>query len=176
MPAGPSLKRLLRIDQELASGRRPSTRALARLLEVSPRTIQRDLEHLARKAGAPIELALDRKGYRYRDPNYRFDAATGDAEGGDEIELRLEPALAARLLDRPVEELIALLAPLDRGAEIRRLQLRTDGGAELVFSTTDRDASLRRALALGPEAEIMGPPLALRRVRAILRQLTARYT
>ena len=125
--------------------------------------------------GAPIELAPGRKGYRYRDPNYRFDAATRDGDGGDEIELLLEAALAGRLLDRPVEELLALLAPLDQGAELRRLQLRTDGGAELVFSTTDRDASLRRALALGPEAEIIGPPLALRRVRVILRQLSARY-
>jgi len=65
------LTRIYAIDRAIASGRCPSVRSLASELEVSTRTIERDLEQLRDHLGAP--LVYDRKmgGYRYSD-SYRL--------------------------------------------------------------------------------------------------------
>ena len=59
------LTRIYAIDRAIASGRCPSVRSLASDLEVSTRTIERDIEQMRDHLGAPI--VYDRKlgGYRY---------------------------------------------------------------------------------------------------------------
>ncbi|MFH0802835.1 MAG: WYL domain-containing protein, partial [bacterium] len=67
-------RRLLEIDQEIRKGNFPNARSLADKLEVHPRTILRNIEHLRDQWRAPLEYDRKRKGYYYTDPNYFLPA------------------------------------------------------------------------------------------------------
>jgi predicted DNA-binding transcriptional regulator YafY len=64
--------RLGKIDAELRNGRHPNAATLAREIEVSARTIHRDLEYMRDVLGAPIEYDAEAGGYRYGDDGYRL--------------------------------------------------------------------------------------------------------
>ena len=64
------LYRLLFIVQQLREGLYPNAQTLARSLEVTPRTIHRDLDLLRDDWGAPIEFDRRRNGYYLRDPGW----------------------------------------------------------------------------------------------------------
>jgi predicted DNA-binding transcriptional regulator YafY len=70
----PQYARLRRILEMIRAGTRsggyPSASAFARDLEVSWRTIIRDLDYLRDDAGAPIEYDASRKGYRLEDQTW----------------------------------------------------------------------------------------------------------
>lgn len=66
----PMLRRLVCLDQRIRSGTYPNARTLAAELEVSPRTIYRDLDFLRLSWGAPIEFCPRRNGFFYRDRDY----------------------------------------------------------------------------------------------------------
>ncbi|MBU1702664.1 MAG: WYL domain-containing protein [Candidatus Eisenbacteria bacterium] len=63
------LVRLLRLDRAVRSHTYPSAPSLARDLNVSIRTIQRDIEYL-REQGGPIRWNASRHGYEYTDMKY----------------------------------------------------------------------------------------------------------
>lgn len=70
--------RLKQIDEEISSGRCPSTRTLARRLERSERTVKRDLSFMRDQLGAPLVYDAARRGWRYTVPGwalppYHFD-------------------------------------------------------------------------------------------------------
>lgn len=73
--------RLLRLDRAIRAGSYPTAPQLARNLSVSPRTVQRDIEHL-RRIGAPIRWNASRKGYEYADPSFipKFEANLTEGE------------------------------------------------------------------------------------------------
>ncbi|MDR2477982.1 MAG: YafY family transcriptional regulator [Treponema sp.] len=62
--------RLLTIDRIIREGKYPNTDRLAELVEVTPRTIQRDLEYMRDMYGAPIEYSPARHGFYYSEPNF----------------------------------------------------------------------------------------------------------
>ncbi len=62
--------RLAVIDREIRCGRFPNAPGLARMLEVSTRTIQRDLEFLRDSLHAPLEWSVPRNGYHYTEPSF----------------------------------------------------------------------------------------------------------
>jgi predicted DNA-binding transcriptional regulator YafY len=66
------LERIARIDLAIRGGRWPNASTLARELEVTPRTIQRDLLFLRDRLKAPLEFDPARNGYRYTSPDYRL--------------------------------------------------------------------------------------------------------
>src|SRR5579875_551265 len=66
----PMLRRLVLVDQRIRSGTYPNARTLGAELEVSPRTIYRDLDFLRYSWGVPIEFCPRRNGFFYRDPDY----------------------------------------------------------------------------------------------------------
>jgi len=68
----PPLERMLRIHQEVQAGRFPNASTLAQLLEVSPKTIQRDLEFMRDRLGLPLEYHPRRFGYYYTEPVESF--------------------------------------------------------------------------------------------------------
>lgn len=68
----PALVRMAKIDAEIRAGRRPNATTLAKLLEVNPRTIQRDLGCLRDQLGAPIDYDIHRRGFFYTDATYRL--------------------------------------------------------------------------------------------------------
>ena len=63
-------RHVLLIDQRIRSGRGPNCRQLAEELEVSRRTVLRDVDFLRYDLGAPIEYDPDRRGYVYTEPNW----------------------------------------------------------------------------------------------------------
>jgi predicted DNA-binding transcriptional regulator YafY len=62
--------RILRIDEEIRSGRYPNGKILAEKLEVTKRTVLRDIDYLRYSYDAPIEYDFKRRGYYYTSPNF----------------------------------------------------------------------------------------------------------
>ena len=65
----PPLERMLRIHQAINSGKLPNATTLAAELEVSTKSIQRDIEFMRDRLELPIEYEVARHGYRY-DPSW----------------------------------------------------------------------------------------------------------
>jgi len=61
----PPLERMLRIHQELQGGEFPNATSLARQLEVSTKSIQRDLEFMRDRLDLPLEYNASKRGYSY---------------------------------------------------------------------------------------------------------------
>src|ERR1044071_4535224 len=61
----PPLERMLRIHQAIQSGKFPNASTLARELEVSTKSIHRDIEFMRDRLELPIEYDGARFGYRY---------------------------------------------------------------------------------------------------------------
>jgi predicted DNA-binding transcriptional regulator YafY len=58
------------IDQEIRSGKAPNCPTLCRILEVSRRTVMRDLDFLRDDLGAPLAYHPDKRGYVYTQPHW----------------------------------------------------------------------------------------------------------
>jgi predicted DNA-binding transcriptional regulator YafY len=65
-----ALSRLKQIHEEISAGRFPNTRTLARRLELSERTIKRDLSFMRDQLGAPLVYDHARRGWRYGQPGW----------------------------------------------------------------------------------------------------------
>lgn len=70
----PPLERMLRIHDALRAGRRPTATRLARELEVSTKTIQRDLDFMRDRLGLPVDFDVTRQGWVYTEPVESFPA------------------------------------------------------------------------------------------------------
>jgi hypothetical protein len=68
------LPRIYFIDQEIASGKFPSTAELAKKYETSVSTISRDIAFMKEKLNASIEYKALRRGYYFSEPHYRIPA------------------------------------------------------------------------------------------------------
>jgi predicted DNA-binding transcriptional regulator YafY len=65
-----ALSRLKQIHEEISAGHFPNTRTLARRLELSERTIKRDLSFMRDQLGAPLVYDHARRGWRYAEPGW----------------------------------------------------------------------------------------------------------
>jgi len=75
------LLRMLTIHKRMQSGRYPNCSSLAKELEVSTKTVQRDLEYLRDQLGVPLEYDGSRHGYYYTEPVSSFPTiSTTDGE------------------------------------------------------------------------------------------------
>src|SRR5689334_2543797 len=72
----PPLERIAALDRAIRAGRYPNASTLARELEVCPRTVQRDIDFLRDRLGAPLAFDARPNGYVYRDPTYRLPHLT----------------------------------------------------------------------------------------------------
>ena len=70
----PQYRRLLFIDEQLRKGGYPNCRSLAEEWEVSPKTIQRDLDYLRYELDAPIEYSREAHGYYYSEGSWQLPA------------------------------------------------------------------------------------------------------
>jgi predicted DNA-binding transcriptional regulator YafY len=68
----PPLARLATIDEAIRAGELPNAQTLARELEVTSRTVQRDLQFLRDRLRAPLAFDAARNGYVYTDSSYRL--------------------------------------------------------------------------------------------------------
>lgn len=71
-----ALERLMQICAEIQKGRYPTKARLAETLQLSPRTIQRDLEALRSRFDAPLEFDRERNGFYFADPLWRMPKIT----------------------------------------------------------------------------------------------------
>jgi predicted DNA-binding transcriptional regulator YafY len=69
------MERILLIHGKIKSGDFPNCPGLAREIEVSSRTIKRDVDFMKFRLNLPIEFDPLRKGYRYTEPVEQFPAA-----------------------------------------------------------------------------------------------------
>ena len=68
----PPLERMMRIHHEIASGSYPNASTMARELEVSTKSIQRDLEFMRDRLNLPLEYDGSKFGYYYTEPVSSF--------------------------------------------------------------------------------------------------------
>jgi proteasome accessory factor B len=68
----PPLQRMMRLHAALKSHHFPNCQKIAAELEVSPKTIQRDVEFMRDRLGLPIEYHAGRFGYYYSEPVTAF--------------------------------------------------------------------------------------------------------
>ena len=68
--------RLLQIDEEIRNGRFPNSTSLAKKIEVSSRTIQRDIEYMKDMYNAPIEYDYQKNGYYYTESSFYIKSVT----------------------------------------------------------------------------------------------------
>jgi predicted DNA-binding transcriptional regulator YafY len=68
----PPLARIMAIDRAIRSGGWPNASRLANELEVTPRTVRRDITYLRDQLQAPVEFDPVRNGYRYSEPTFRL--------------------------------------------------------------------------------------------------------
>lgn len=61
----PPFERMMRIHQELQSGKYPNATSLARELEVNPKSIHRDMEFMRDRLDLPVEYDSVKRGYYY---------------------------------------------------------------------------------------------------------------
>ncbi len=66
------LPRIVFIDEEIRKGIYPNCSSLAKKYEVSPKTIQRDIDYLKYSMDAPVEYDNARRGFYYTEPNYHL--------------------------------------------------------------------------------------------------------
>ncbi len=171
----PQIYRLMVIDREIRAGRYPNSTRLAEALEVSGRTIQRDVEFLRDSLRAPLEFDPTHNGYVYTEPSF-FLPTQQLTEGELLAVLVADKALGEfrgttfeGTLRRIFEKLAALLpeevtvspqelaeaytfqatAPVRCEPQVfRDLQeaIRDTAGLEVVYHTQSRDATERRKI------------------------------
>ena len=68
----PALERMMRMHERLKAGRYPNCRKLADELEVSSKTVQRDIDFMRYRLGLPIEYDQLHFGFYYTEPVANF--------------------------------------------------------------------------------------------------------
>jgi predicted DNA-binding transcriptional regulator YafY len=171
----PPIWRLMVIDREIRSGKYPNAPRLAEQLEVSPRTVQRDLEFLRDSLNAPLEWSAPDNGYCYGEPTYFLpvqqltegdllavlvaDKALSDFRGtAFEGKLRgifdkLTQALPDEVVVSPQE--LAQAYSFQRTAQVRtsgeifhtlEQAIRDDRTLEVLYHTQSRDVTVWRKM------------------------------
>lgn len=133
------IERYAAIDRAIRSGRHPNARSIARELEVSPRTVQRDIERLRLHHGAPIAYVPERHGYAYTDPNFRL--ACSDLTEGELLALLLAERVLQQYRGTPYAEVLAAaFARLSAGLDARvTIDLSHLGGLQSFRTTAPAD-------------------------------------
>lgn len=100
-PTRNALVRMLRIHEQIKRGRYPSTRQLALDLEMSTRTVERDIETMRDFLHAPIAYDRTRRGFYYEDGS--FELRPIQITEGEAIALILGQKLLMKYRGTPFE-------------------------------------------------------------------------
>ena len=123
--ARPPLERMMKLHQELAAQRFPNCRKLAERLEVSTKTVQRDIDFMRDRLGLPIEYDQIHFGFFYTEPVASFPSI--EVSEGELVALLVAQKALAQYSGTPFE------APL--AAAFKKI---TDGLKERVSFNIDR--------------------------------------
>lgn len=96
------LERIIRIDQEIRAGTYPSARKLARMFEVSERTIYDDRRFMIDRLGAPLDTDETIGGWYYTDETWVLPAFM--VSEGELLAFFLGRAVVQQYLGTPFEE------------------------------------------------------------------------
>jgi predicted DNA-binding transcriptional regulator YafY len=96
------INRILMIDEEIRGGRYPSASKLARIAEVSVRTIWRDIDYLRLMYNAPLEYSREKRGYYYTEQNFFIKSIL--LTEGDLFSLSLFDTLLIQYRNTPLEK------------------------------------------------------------------------
>lgn len=141
-------ERLSRLVVEIQKDRCPSVSKLARIIERTPRTVQRDLEALRYRFDAPLVFDRERRGYRFTDPAWRFP----------EVKLTEGELIAFFAAERMLRRLGATSeAQLSREALKKLASLLPD---EVVIDVS----ALADAISFAPDPALEAPPDVLRKL------------
>lgn len=144
----PLMRRIMAIDQAMRAGEWPNATTLARRLEVSTRTVSRDIEFLRDQLRAPVEFDTRRNGYCYSEPSYRLPHF--QMTEGELVALYLAERMLRNVEGTPFESdlqgaIEKLGAMLPDGVSVR-LDARADLFAVLPAARPRYDAELFRVL------------------------------
>jgi len=95
-----ALPRIYMIDSEIASGKYPNSKYLAKKLEMSVATISRDIEFMRDQLLAPIEYDTFKKGYYYTEKLYRLPAGFSSVE--DILALSMATSILSLYCETPI--------------------------------------------------------------------------
>jgi predicted DNA-binding transcriptional regulator YafY len=118
------LQRMVRIHTELVEGRYPNCSKLARSIEVSSKTIQRDLEYMRDQLGLPIEYAASEHGYHYTEAVTHFP--TIPATEGEVLALFVAQKALEQYRGTPFEQPLA--GAFEKLADVLQDSLEIDLG------------------------------------------------
>ncbi len=169
--------RLVRLLGLLQTGGLLTATQLATELEVSPRTVLRDIEALS-SAGIPVYAVRGKRGGFRLVEGYvsELPALPGGSGGG--------PAVAtgqtrARIRLSPRGRRLALLLGRPPGIRVRRSVSPDDGPpgwTQAWIPVESPEATVLDLLALGAEAEVLSPPDLRERVRQTATQIAELHT
>lgn len=96
------IERILHIDRLLREDTYPSRKEIAKTFEVSVKTVERDLEYMRDRLGAPLEYDRERRGYYYEEPGFYLPALF--MSEGDALALFLSHHMASAWRGTPLAE------------------------------------------------------------------------
>ena len=184
----PPLVRMLRVHEWLMANRYPNCTKIAEEFEVSPKTVQRDVNFMRDQMGLPIEYDKERFGFHYTRPVTAFPAmgiSTGKGLGNPwrhspPPAMGENPALAvADKFSQAVRiRFDAESARTVRGRTWHATQViraLPDGGVEMTLRARDDWEIVRWVLSWGAHAWVIEPALLRNRVRELAREILARH-
>lgn len=101
----PPYDRMARIHAVLLSDKLPTCTSLGRVMEVSPKTIQRDLEFMRDRLGLPLAYDRSARGYRYTEAVEHFPMV--EVTEGEVFALFVAQKVMAQYQGTPFEQLLA---------------------------------------------------------------------
>jgi len=155
----PATYRFWRIHQSIKSGRYPNVPTLAKELEVSRRTVERDIAYIRDLFGAPIEYDPMRRGYKYTEPSFQLPPM--ELSEGEIAALLVASRLLSAYVDTPI-------APVARRVLKRLIELLSD---RLLIHPNDVENIICFAHPQSPR----NAPLVARRFDAIMDAINRRH-
>ena len=126
------LARIHVIHEELSAGRFPNCRTLAERLEVSTKTIQRDLDFMRDEFGMPMEFVPEKNGYAYTEPVKAFPP----------IRIGVEELMALFVARKVMAPLAGTAVGAALQAGFTRLAEQASGTIPISWSDLDRTFSI----------------------------------
>jgi len=152
---------------------RVTARELAEELEVSERTVLRDLESLS-GAGVPVVAHRGRNGGFELLDGFITDLSGPETwRAGDRRPGR--PRRAAVRISPEGRRVAAVLGRLQPLRVRRAVEPDADGWVEATFRLGPLDAVVADVLSLGAEIEVLDPPVLRERVAEVARGIAGRY-
>lgn len=129
------LARIHVIHEALASEEWPNCSTLAARLEVSVKTVQRDLDFMRDEFRLPIEFVPERNGYRY----------TAPVEGFPTVQVGMEELMALFMARKVMEPLAGSAVEQQLSEGFRRLSTLSGGSAHISWQELDHAFSIQAA-------------------------------